>query len=111
MARTSLHVQLGALATITSAHPNLGSLSLVEASARALFVHQMIGILPDRAREIYAIPEHSHALTGLAIGYQGDSESLPEGLRERDLAQRTRKPLSEFVFGGRYGEASTIAKV
>ena len=84
---------------------------LVEASARALFVHQMIGILPDRAREIYAIPEHSHALTGLAIGYQGDSESLPEGLRERDLAQRTRKPLSEFVFGGRYGEASTIAKV
>ncbi len=71
----------------------------------------MIGILPDRAREIYAIPEHSHALTGLAIGYKGDSESLPEGLRERDLAQRTRKPLSEFVFGGRYGEASTIAKV
>ncbi len=83
---------------------------LVEASARALFVHQMIGILPDRARELYDIPEHSHALTGLAIGYQGDSESLPEGLRERDLALRTRKPLSEFVFGGRYGEASMITK-
>lgn len=86
-----------------------GSL-LVEASARGLYVHQMIGILPDRARELYAIPEHSHALTGLAIGYLGDSDALPEGLRARDRAPRARKPLTEFVFGGRYGEASAIVK-
>lgn len=28
-----------------------------EATARGLFVHQMIGILPDKARELYRIPE------------------------------------------------------
>jgi nitroreductase len=81
---------------------------LLEAGARGLFVHQMIGILPDHARQLYAIPEHSHALTGLAIGYLGEPEALPEPLRERDRTLRTRKPLAEFVFGERYGEASPI---
>src|SRR6185295_741324 len=33
----------------------------VEATARGLFVHQMIGIVPDRARELYAIPETAEA--------------------------------------------------
>jgi nitroreductase len=86
-----------------------GSL-LVEATARRLSVHQMIGILPDRARELYAIPEHSTALTGLAIGYAGDPASLPENLRPRDQSPRSRKPLPEFVFGARWGEASPLAR-
>jgi nitroreductase len=81
---------------------------LAEATARGLAVHQMIGILPDRAREGYAIPEHSTALTALAIGYAGDPASLPEHLRERDLAPRKRKPLAEFVFGARWGEPSQL---
>lgn len=29
----------------------------VEATARGLFVHQMIGIVPEKAREVYEIPE------------------------------------------------------
>lgn len=29
----------------------------IEATARGLSVHQMIGILPDKARELYGIPE------------------------------------------------------
>jgi nitroreductase len=81
---------------------------LVEATARGLVVHQMIGILPDRARELYAIPDHSRALTGMAIGYEGEPSSLPETLRGRDLAPRTRKSLSEFVFGGRFGYAARV---
>ncbi|MCI0392204.1 MAG: nitroreductase family protein [Acidobacteria bacterium] len=75
---------------------------LVEATARGLFVHQMIGILPDKAREIYGIPEGFEAWTGIAIGYRGDPTTLPEGLKERDLAPRQRKPLREFVFSGKW---------
>jgi nitroreductase len=75
---------------------------LVEATVRGLFVHQMIGILPDQAREIYDIPEGFEAWTGLAIGYKGDPTSLPARLRERDLAPRPRKPPCEFVFSGRW---------
>ncbi len=81
---------------------------VVEATARGLVVHQMIGILPDEARRLYLIPEGYEAWTALAIGYLGDPASLPEALQERDLAPRLRKPLSQFVFGGKWGEPSPL---
>jgi nitroreductase len=82
---------------------------LLEATTRGLYVHQMIGILPDKAREIYGIPEGFEAWTGLAIGYNGDPTSLPDQLRERDLAPRQRKPLREFVFSGKWENPSPLA--
>ena len=42
----------------------------LEATTRGLHVHQMIGILPDRVRELYRVPEGVQPLTGLAIGYR-----------------------------------------
>lgn len=81
---------------------------LVEATARGLFVHQMIGILPDRAREIYGIPEGFEAWTGIAIGYRGDPTKLADALKEHDLTPRQRKPLSELVFGGKWGKPSPL---
>ena len=80
----------------------------LEATARVLVVHQMIGILPDRAREVYQIPEGVQAKTGLAIGYAGDPSGLAAPYRDRDLAPRSRKPLREFVFGGRWGMAAEV---
>ena len=82
---------------------------VVEATARGLSVHQMIGILPDKAREVFHIPENSEAWTALAIGYKADPDKLPEALRERDLAPRRRKPLSQFVFTGKWGNPSPLA--
>ena len=76
---------------------------LVEATARGLFVHQMIGIHPEKARELYQIPDHHEAFTALAIGYEGVSPGLPDGMKARDLAPRQRKPLSQFVFTGKWG--------
>lgn len=84
-----------------------GNLCL-EATARGLVVHQMVGILPDKAREIYEIPEDSEAVTGIAIGYVGSPDRLPDNLKERDLAPRQRKPLGEFVFGGKWGTTSGL---
>ena len=86
-----------------------GNLCL-EATARGLFVHQMIGILPDKAREVFHIPEGVQPLIGLAIGFAADPDSLPETSRERDLTPRTRKPLTEFVFSGEWGSASRLIK-
>jgi nitroreductase len=83
---------------------------VMEATARGLVVHQMIGILPDKARETFQIPEGSEAWTGLAIGYAGDPETLPDKLKERDLAPRQRKPLREFVFGEKWGEAAALVR-
>ncbi len=86
-----------------------GSLVL-EATARGLYVHQMIGILPDRARELYRIPQDFLPLTGLAIGYLGVPDTLPDTYKQRDLAARGRKPLREFVFSGQWAEAAVLAR-
>jgi len=44
----------------------------------------------------------------MAIGYPGDPSSLPDKLRERELAPRLRKPLSEFVMTGDWGHTAPI---
>ena len=78
---------------------------VAEATARGLSVHQMIGIFPDKAREIYQIPEHFEAWTAMAIGYKADPATLPDALKERDLTLRQRKPLGKFVFTGKWGQS------
>ena len=77
-----------------------------EATARGLSVHQMSGILPDLAREQYGIPPEFTAVTALAIGHAADPQTLPDGLRDRDTAPRSRRSLPEFVFGETWGEAA-----
>lgn len=88
----------------------LAAMSLVvEAMARDLYVHQMAGILPERARELYSIPEGWDAVAGIAIGYHGDSSAVSEKLRQRDSAPRSRKPLEQMVFSGKWGNAARLA--
>jgi nitroreductase len=82
----------------------------LEATARGLHVHQMAGILPDKARELYNIPADVRPLTALAIGYVGSPDALPERYRPRDLSPRQRKPLTEFVFAGQWGSAASATK-
>jgi nitroreductase len=81
---------------------------VVEATSRGLAVHQMIGILPDKAREVYQIPEHFEAWTAMAIGYNADPATMPPALKERDLAPRQRRPLGDFVFAGHWKVASPL---
>jgi nitroreductase len=80
----------------------------LQATALGLQVHQMAGILPDKARKVFHIPEGFEAVAGIALGYPGDPASLPEQLRERELGARQRKPASSFVFTGDWGKASPI---
>jgi len=80
----------------------------LEATSRGLVVHQMIGILPDRARELYSIPSDAEALTGLAIGYAAKPGVGPDELVKRDSGERTRRTLSEFVFGGTWGRSAAL---
>lgn len=78
----------------------------VEATALGLQIHQMAGIVPDKARQVFGIPEGYEAVAGMAIGYPGDASSLPDQLKERELAPRSRKALDSFVFSGKWGETS-----
>ena len=84
-----------------------GNLS-AEATARGLAVHQMGGILPERVKELYGLPDDVQALTAIAIGYAAELDTLPADVREREQAPRSRKPLSELVFSGSWNRASKI---
>ena len=79
-----------------------------EATARGISVHQMSGILPDRAKEVYCIPDGFVAVTALAIGYAGDPSNAPKQLGDRDRNPRTRRPQDEFVFSGSWEKAAGI---
>ena len=82
----------------------------LEATSLGLQIHQMAGIIPDKARQIFGIPADYEAVAGIAIGYPGDPASLPDPMRERELAPRDRKPASSFVFTGNWGNVSPIVK-
>jgi len=85
----------------------LASASLImQATALGLVAHQMAGFDAGKARELFAIPEGWEPVAAIALGYPGEPESLPERLRSRELEPRTRKPLEEFVFTGRWGQRS-----
>jgi nitroreductase len=82
----------------------MGNLS-IQATAEGLVVHQMAGIESDRIRETYGVPNGYHPVTAVAIGYEGDPETLPDGwMKESELAKRSRKPLAEIVFGDTWGQ-------
>ena len=80
----------------------------VEATHRGLSVHQMSGIVPDRIREAYALPDDILPLTALAIGYAAPLEDTPGELRDRQARPRERRPLREFVLGTRWGEPANF---
>jgi len=82
----------------------------IEATALGLQAHQMAGIIPDKAREIFGIPEGYEAVAGIALGYPGDPESLSEQLKSRETAPRSRKALDSFVFTGKWGEPAAIVR-
>ncbi|HEY9707420.1 MAG TPA: nitroreductase family protein [Oculatellaceae cyanobacterium] len=84
---------------------------VIQAIALGLFAHQMAEFYLDKARELFNIPSGYEPVTAIALGYLGDPQTLPEQLRERELAPRTRKPLAEFVFTGSWGQTSPLAAI
>lgn len=77
---------------------------ILQATALGLYAHQMAGFHVDKAREVFAIPKGWEPVAAIALGYPGEPDLLPAPLRDRELAPRTRKPLQEFVFAGRWGQ-------
>jgi nitroreductase len=82
----------------------------LEATALGLHLHQMAGFFPEKAREAFEIPQPFEAVSMIVMGYLGDPNSLPEDLRRRELTPTTRKPITDFVFAGRWGQRAGWAR-
>jgi nitroreductase len=72
----------------------------LQATELGLYVHQMGGFDPVKARQFLNIPEGYEPAAMMAVGYPGESESLPEALRQSDSTRRPRKPLDTLLFEG-----------
>ncbi|MBD2606859.1 nitroreductase family protein [Scytonema hofmannii FACHB-248] len=80
----------------------------MQATALGLFIHQMAGFDVALSRSVYSIPEGYEPVAAIALGYLGDSQTLSEKLLQRTLAPRTRKPLENFVFSGKWNQTSAL---
>jgi nitroreductase len=69
----------------------------VQAQHEGLHTHQMGGFDPEKFRASFGFGERFEAVSVTAIGVLGDVDALPDGLRERESAPRTRLPLDELV--------------
>jgi nitroreductase len=76
---------------------------VIQAEALGLATHQMGGFKADTARSTFSIPEGFEPIAAIAIGYPAEPDTLPEPLRERELAPRERNPIRDFVFAGSWG--------
>jgi nitroreductase len=81
---------------------------VIQAVSMGLAVHMMAGFNVELAREVFEIPARHDPVTMIAIGYPGDPQSLPEDLRQKELAPRQRKPIREFVFSGKFGQPAGL---
>lgn len=73
----------------------------LQASALGIHSHQMAGFDVDAARKAFGVPEEYIFGSAIALGYQGEPETLPvEQMKQQEVSPRTRKALSEFVWSG-----------
>lgn len=74
-----------------------------QATAMDLYVRQMGGFYPDKARALFSIPDNYMPVSVLAVGYKGDIAVLPENLKLKEQTARVRKNIEEIAFDGKFG--------
>jgi nitroreductase len=81
---------------------------ILQAQALGLHCHPMAGFDPDQARVVFGIPPLFDPAVVIAVGYLGAADALPESLREKELAPRSKRPLTELVYEGDWGQSSRL---
>jgi len=72
----------------------------VQAQHEGLHTHQMGGFDAARLHDAFGLDASLEVVSVTAIGVLGDPDTLPDPLREREVAPRQRKPLEELVLVG-----------
>ena len=72
-----------------------------------IYTHQMGGFFPEKAREVYDIPDEYEAFTAIAFGYKtADLSRLGKTHQQREAMPRQRQSLREMVYSGTWGQAA-----
>jgi nitroreductase len=77
----------------------IGNMSM-QAMSMDLYLHQMAGFSPEKAREIFGVPEDFDIVTMIAVGYLGQPDVLPEEMQKLEGGPRVRRSFDQIVFDG-----------
>jgi nitroreductase len=84
---------------------------LMQAVDLGLVTHQVLGLDAQKAITDLNIPEGYAPHAMIIVGYPDVPDQLPEELRLREAAPRSRKALDEFVFEGSWQQAAPDANI
>ncbi len=70
----------------------------VQAHAEGYYVHQMGGFDASAISTAFGLDERFRPVSVMSLGAIGEADQLPEPLRERETAPRTRVELDELFF-------------
>ncbi len=76
---------------------------VLQAASLGLAAHQMGGYDPEKARASFSIPERYVCMSMIAVGHPASHEILDESLKEKEIAERARKPMESRFFEGGWG--------
>lgn len=76
---------------------------LIEATALGLATHPFGGFNAGELALALDVPDWFRILCAVAVGMPGEEAASTDALVEKQNRPRTRKPLSAFVFGPRFG--------
>ena len=80
---------------------------VLQALDHGVYAHQMAGFYPEKARELYGIPEDFEPTTAIALGYRSDDIShLSDYHQDREAAPRQRQALGDMVFSGSWAQSA-----
>jgi nitroreductase len=75
---------------------------LLQAEALGLAAHPMAGFDSARARQSFGIPEGFTPMAMIAVGFAAPEASLSPEALQKESAPRTRQPVGEIAFAGRW---------
>jgi nitroreductase len=82
---------------------------VIEAEHQGLRVHQMAGWKELKVKLALGFPESCRVVVVFALGYEGDPklvwDQLEQRIKDKLARPRTRKPVSENFFRGRFGNS------
>lgn len=73
---------------------------ITQAQSMGLHTHQMGGFSKAKVKEVFSLPENIEPIVLIGVGKVSEPFKLSQSLLERELAPRTRKPLTELMLKG-----------
>ncbi len=81
----------------------LATMSLLLAAVQeGLMAHPMAGYDAPKVKQALDIPDDFKVMCVISLGYKGPIDLLDERTREKDEAERTRKPVEEIIAMDRF---------